>query len=51
MADIRADHGWSSSQAGVLRQRLMDAGLIVGEGYGVLGFALPGIAQVLADEL
>jgi hypothetical protein len=51
LADVRSDHGWSPSQAGVYRQRLIDAGLIVRAGHGLIDFALPGIAQVLADEL
>ena len=50
LADVRADHEWSQSQVGVYRQRLLDAGLIVRAGYGLLDFALPGIAEVLDDE-
>ncbi len=50
LGDVRADTGWSSSQAGVYRQRLMDAGLIAAAGRGFVEFALPGIAQVLDDE-
>lgn len=51
LADIRSDHPWSQSQAGVYRQRLIEAGLITSEGYGLTTFALPGIEQVLAEEL
>lgn len=51
VADVRSDHDWSSSQGGVYRQRLIDAGLIVPAGHGLLDFALPGIPQVLDDEL
>lgn len=51
IADVRTDNGWSSSQANVYRTRLIDAGLIVSTGYGLVDFALPGIQDVLADDL
>ncbi len=51
LADVRADHGWSQSQVGVYRQRLIETGLITPAGHGLTEFALPGIGQVLADEV
>lgn len=51
IADVRADTGWSSSQANVYRRRLLDAGLIAAVGYGLVEFALPGIQDVLAEDL
>lgn len=51
LADVRSDHDWSQSQAGVYRQRLIHAGLIISAGYGLIDFAIPGVAQVLDDEL
>ena len=50
LGDVRADHPWSQSQVGVYRQRLLDAGLIVAAGHGLIDFALPGIAQVLDQD-
>ncbi|HET8969971.1 MAG TPA: ATP-binding protein [Candidatus Nanopelagicales bacterium] len=50
LADIRADGGWSQSQAGMYRQRLIDAGLIVSAGYGLVDFALPGIDDLVIDD-
>lgn len=50
-ADVRSDHGWSQPQAGVYRQRLIHSGLIVSAGHGLIDFAIPGVAQVLDDEL
>ena len=51
LGDVRADHEWSQSQVGVYRQRLIDAGLVVPAGWGLVDFAIPGIADVLAEEL
>lgn len=51
LGDIRTDHGWSPSQAGVYRQRLIDSGLIAPAGHGLTDFALPGIEQVITDEM
>ena len=51
LGDIRADHTWSQPQVGVYRQRLLDAGLIVAAGRGLVDFAIPGIGDVLNDEL
>ncbi len=51
VSDIRADHDWSPSQAGVYRQRLLDAGLIVPAAWGAVDFAIPGVEDVLHDEV
>ena len=51
LGDVRAEHEWSQSQAGVYRQRLIDAGLVVPAGWGLVEFAIPGVADVLAEEL
>jgi hypothetical protein len=51
LGDVRVDRGWSQSQVGVYRQRLIDAGLVVGAGWGLVDYAIPGVADVLADEL
>lgn len=51
MSDIRAECGWSTSQGGVYRQRLLDAGLIVAVGHGLVDFAIPGVGDVLLDDV
>ncbi len=51
LGDVRADHDWSQSQVGVYRQRLIDTGLVIAAGWGMVDFAIPGVADVLADEL
>lgn len=51
LGDVRSDHDWSQSQVSVYRQRLIDAGLIASAGHGFIHFALPGIPEVLAEEL
>ena len=51
LGDVRADHDWSQSQVGVYRQRLIDTGLVVPAGWGMVDFAIPGVADVLAEEL
>jgi hypothetical protein len=51
LAEVRADHAWSQSQVGVYRQRLIDAGLVAAAGWGLVDFAIPGVAEVVADDL
>lgn len=51
IADIRAATGWSHQQAGVYRQRLLDAGLIIAAGHGLVDLTIPGLAEELVEDL
>lgn len=50
IGDIRERAGWSSQQAGVYRQRLLDAGAIRVAGHGLVEFAIPGLGAYLTSE-
>ncbi len=50
IGDIKADHGWSQSQVGMYRQRLLDAGLIEPAGWGLVDYAVPGVAEVVTED-
>ncbi len=50
IGEIKGDHEWSQSQVGVYRQRLIDAGLIEPAGWGLVDFAIPGVADAVAQD-
>ena len=51
IAGICSGGGWGSKHAHVCRERLLDVGLIMAEGRGLVSFGVPGHAEVLADAL